>query len=303
MATDVCSTPLPAQTLASYFTTGPAPTRPAAANSYVVLILTRGREAVREATPIDPVAIACETWRDVNAPDIGLFRARNWIQTFFVCFDFPYRGVGLSITVTMLEVGHPKLEVLIRDILGRRCFRVIGKDVAVLNAFVYGRKGKVVAVERPTPLVIDCAVCREVRLRRILTTFQTGDSVFNGFDCPPNSFLNGVYGQVGFIAELVVEDTFGFRFGGNLVAVVAMPAPLTRGAGAVFELLDGLSEERVDSFGSAEFDNSGTTVFRYFHICITCYLHDRKSVCRRDVVCIIGCRLSPRPQESVLRTG
>jgi hypothetical protein len=65
---------------------------------------------------------------------------------------------------------------------------------------------------------------------------------------------------------LVVEGTFGFRFGSEVVAVVAIPAPLARGVGAVFELLDGLLEERVDSFGSAEFDDSGTTVFLFLHI-------------------------------------
>jgi hypothetical protein len=111
-----------------------------------------------------------------------------------------------------------------------------------------------------------------------------GDSAFDGFDCPPNPFLDEICGQVGFVAELVVEGTFGFRFGSEVVAVVVtrnaarfwlaarfrrnlatpVPAPLARGVGAVFELLDGLLEERVDSFGSVEFDDSGTTVFLFF---------------------------------------
>jgi len=46
-----------------------------------------------------------------------------------------------------------------------------------------------------------------------------------------------------------------------VVAVVAVPAPLTRGVGTVFELLDSLSKGGVGSFGSVEFDDGGTTVF------------------------------------------
>ncbi len=73
--------------------------------------------------------------------------------------------------------------------------------------------------------------------------------------------LDEVRGKVGFVAELVVEGAFGFGFRGDVVAIVAVPAPLARGVGAVFELFDCLSEKRVGSVGSVEFDHGGTMVF------------------------------------------
>jgi thiosulfate/3-mercaptopyruvate sulfurtransferase len=57
--------------------------------------------------------------------------------------------------------------------------------------------------------------------------------------------LHEICSEVGFVAELVVEGTFGFGFRGDVVSVVAVPAPVARGIGAVFELLDSLFEERV----------------------------------------------------------
>jgi len=135
-----------------------------------------------------------------------------------------------------------------------------------------------------------------VRLRRVLATFEAFDSAFDGFvrlhltgcqaspdnfNRPANPLLDKVHSEVGFVAELVVEGAFGFRFRSDVVAVVVtrnaprfwlaarflwnlatpVPAPLARGVGAVFELLDSLSKGGVDSFGSIEFDDGGTTVF------------------------------------------
>jgi hypothetical protein len=45
-----------------------------------------------------------------------------------------------------------------------------------------------------------------------------------------------------------------------VVAVVAVPAPLARGVGTVFELLDRLLQVFIHAFGRVELDNGGSTV-------------------------------------------
>ena len=68
-------------------------------------------------------------------------------------------------------------------------------------------------------------------------------------------------GEVGFVAELVTQSAFGFGFGCDVVSVVAVPAPLRSGVGAVFELLDSLTKERIAPLGCVEFDDGSSTVF------------------------------------------
>jgi len=109
-------------------------------------------------------------------------------------------------------VCHPKLEVPVGDVLRRRRLRVIGKYVVALDAPIDGGEGYVVAVERCTSFVIHRAVCPKVRLRRAFSTFEAFDSAFDDFDRSTNPFLDKIRGEVGFVAELVVEAGFGFGF-------------------------------------------------------------------------------------------
>jgi hypothetical protein len=100
-------------------------------------------------------------------------------------------------------------------------------------------------------------------LGRIFATLEAFDPAFDGFDCPTNPFLDEVRGEVGLVAQLVVQAAFGFGFGGDVVAVVAVPAPLRGGVGAVFELLDSLSNRSVCSVGSVEFDDGSIPLFSH----------------------------------------
>jgi len=45
-----------------------------------------------------------------------------------------------------------------------------------------------------------------------------------------------------------------------VVSVVAVPTPLARGVGTVFELLDSLPQVCIRFFGCIELDNGGSTV-------------------------------------------
>ena len=128
------------------------------------------------------------------------------------------------------------------EVRPRVSVRVIREDIVALDAPRNRREGDVVAVERGTPLAVHRAVGREVRFRRLLATLESFDATLDGFDGPPNPLLDEVGGQVGFLAERVVHRSLGFRFRGNVVPAVAVPAPVTRAVGAVFEPLDGLSE-------------------------------------------------------------
>jgi hypothetical protein len=131
-------------------------------------------------------------------------------------------------------------------------------------------KRDVVAVERRTPLVVDDAVSRKAGLRRRFTAFESAHSAFDGLDCPPNPLLNEVRSEIGFVAKAVVESAFGLGFRGDVVAIVAMPAPLAGGVGTMFELLDSLAKERIGSIGRVELDDGGTTVFH----CMFTYTDD-----------------------------
>ncbi|GGI98410.1 hypothetical protein GCM10008995_05340 [Halobellus salinus] len=81
-----------------------------------------------------------------------------------------------------------------------------------------------------------------------------GCLTFDGLDTPPNGFLDEVRSEPGLVAKTVVECAFGFGFRGDVVAIVAVPAPLAYGVGAVFELLDSLTKERIGSIGCVGFD-------------------------------------------------
>ena len=197
----------------------------------------------------------------------------------------------IPVTIAVLQVGHPKLEILVGDVFGRRCLRVVGEDVVALDAPVHGREGNAVAVERRTPLVIHRAVGGKIWLGRVLATFETRDSAFDGFDRSANPLLDEVGGKVGFVAESVVEGAFGFGFGGHVVAVVAVPAPFARGVGAMFELLDRLSKGVIGSFGSVEFDDGGTTVFHCgftYSGSVTYMVGDRLAIVARFVSSGVG---------------
>ena len=185
--------------------------------------------------------------------------ARYW-QANRVFLDLPHRCVEIPVTVAILEVSHAKLVVPVRDILRRRRLRVIGQDVVALDPTIGRRERDVVAVECRTPLVVDGTVSREVGLRRGLTAFESTHPAFDGLDGPPNALLDEVRGEFGFVTKAVVECAFGLGFRGDVVAIVTVPAPLTRGVGAVFKLLDGLLKERVRSSRRVELDYGGTTV-------------------------------------------
>jgi hypothetical protein len=49
-------------------------------------------------------------------------------------------------------------------------------------------------------------------LRRGFVAFEAFDAAFDGLDCSANPFLDEVGGEVGFVAESVVEGLFGFSF-------------------------------------------------------------------------------------------
>jgi hypothetical protein len=93
-----------------------------------------------------------------------------------------------------------------------------------------------------------------------LVVFEAFDAAFDSFDGLANPLLDEVCGQSCLFAELVVETTFGFGFRGDVVPVVSVPAPLARGVGTVFELLDSLLKVYIRTFRCIELDYGGSTV-------------------------------------------
>ena len=157
-------------------------------------------------------------------------------------------------------MAHPKLKVLVSDVLCRWCLRVIGENVVALDPAIDGRQRYVVAVEGRTPLVIDDAVCRKVWFRGIFATFEPFNATCDSFNSAANPFLDEIRGEICFRFELVVQCAFGFGLRGNVEAVIAVPTPLACGFGILFELLSRLSEGSVGSFRYVELDYGGTTV-------------------------------------------
>lgn len=105
------------------------------------------------------------------------------------------------------------------------------------------------------------AIGRKVRLRRFLATLETCDAGFDSFDRPADPLLNEIRGKVGFAFQRLVQRAFGFGFRRYMEPVVAMPTPVARGVGTVFELLDGLTERRFGVRRCIELDYGGSTVF------------------------------------------
>ena len=98
-------------------------------------------------------------------------------------------------------------------------------------------------------------------LRGRFSALESAHPTFYGLNGSPNALLDEVRGEIGLVAKAFVECTFCLGFRGDVVAIVAVSAPLARGVGAVFELLDCLSEGSVGSVRYVKFDYGGTTVF------------------------------------------
>lgn len=88
------------------------------------------------------------------------------------------------------------------------------------------REGHVVAVERRAPFVVDDAPRIKMRLTRVLTFLQSGDSAFDSLDSVSNPLLDEVRGQLRFGAKSFVEDFIGFLFRGDAIVVRVSPRPL-----------------------------------------------------------------------------
>jgi hypothetical protein len=130
--------------------------------------------------------VEATTWLLTAKSTPRTIRAWTRIRTFLVYFGLLHRSVETPVRVAIPQVCHRRLEVFVGNVRWW-CFRVVGEKVVILNASIklrvrhgHGRAS--------SPLVVHWAICREVRLRRALTTFDPFDSAFYGFDRSANPF-------------------------------------------------------------------------------------------------------------------
>lgn len=163
----------------------------------------------------------------------------------------------------------------------------------------YCRERDFVPVERGAPLIVEHTPRRELWLTHPFLVLPPFDASFDGLDGASDGFLNEVRGEVGFVAEFVVECVSRGRVGRDTLSVGFVGSTELGGTvGAVKELPSGFVEVIASFIGNDEFDGCSTPDL---------HISDEGSTVNRDMGvsrlqsggCVAPCRFPPRPTRSL----